>query len=80
MSFDGFDEIYLLEEKPREGIADHFTTDVVKFNENIPEKFLLNFKKINAKRYLSDGLGLNFVCESLEMIEKIKKIRENQIL
>ncbi len=64
--FFGFAELYMLEPgqhlQPFE-LSEYFTTDCCNFSKEVPAEFLSNFKKFNAKRFLADGVGLNYVCE-----------------
>ena len=73
-TFNGFDEIFLFREKPFLTPNKYFTTDVANFGNQVPEEFLSYFKTSGAIRYLSDGLGLNFVCESKIILEKIGEL------
>lgn len=63
---DGFEEIYLLS-RPAFTLSisdDKFTSEAANFAESIPDKFLERFRATKAVRFLSDGCGLNFACES----------------
>jgi len=70
-TFNGFDEIYLFREKPKEVLQTHFTSDRAVFGTQVPEEFLKYFKKSGSVRYLSDGIGLNYACESTSIMERI---------
>jgi len=61
-----FDEIYLLDEDimKEQIITGAYTTDGYDFGKEVPVEFINLFTSIGAKRYVSDGCGLNFVCES----------------
>ncbi len=72
-----FDEIYLFETNPNKEtiINESYTTDGYNFERDVPSEFINLFKKICAKRYLSDGCGLNFVCESEIIASKLINVR-----
>lgn len=72
-----YSEIYLLPEKPDVDIqiGDVFTAERAQFIEEIPKEFLRVFKELSAIRYLSDGYGLNFVCESETIAQKLIEIQ-----
>lgn len=74
--FTHFDEIYLFKKKPTDilRIEQSFTTDGYNFGSNVPNEFIDIFKKVGAVRYLSDGCGLNFACESVELVRKLELI------
>lgn len=67
--FTHFDEIYLFEGKLDKEIIvnESYTADGYNFDKEVPNEFIRLFTDFGAKRYLSDGCGLNFVCES-EMV------------
>lgn len=71
-----FDEIYLFDKSLVNEIVINgsFTTDGFNFEERVPSEFIDLFIKIGAKRYVSDGCGLNFVCESEIVASKLIKI------
>jgi hypothetical protein len=77
-TFYGFDEVYLLKNIPKIGLIDDnvYTTDGYDFSKCVPDNFLNKFNNIGAIRYLSDGLGLNFGCESIEIVENLKDIEK----
>ncbi|MBI1850725.1 MAG: hypothetical protein HYR85_10315 [Planctomycetes bacterium] len=68
-TFRGFDEIYLLNGFPHAADvpADRFTTDAVRFAGTVPSTFQKGLVRLKAARFLADGTGLNFVCESEEL-------------
>ncbi len=72
-TFVHFDEIYLLNNSPVKdlSVCEHFTSDSSDFSKKVPSAFLEEFKRAGAIRYLSDGCGLNFFCESRTLAEKI---------
>jgi hypothetical protein len=72
----GFDECYLSRNKPGDVSVEegHSTTDGFNFATRVPDNFLRKFESLKAVRYLSDGLGLNFVTESLEVAEKLMEL------
>ncbi len=63
-----FDEMYLVPERSiaRMNVAwdDQFTSDHAVFNECVPDFVSEAMSLLNATRFVSDGLGLNYVCES----------------
>lgn len=70
--FSHFDEIYFLKSELEIVPVDEiFTTDRCEFGVNVPKRFLKAFHEIKAHRYLSDGCGLNFGCESIALAERI---------
>ena len=73
-----FDEVYLFEPKTQIITIPEktYTTDGTNFSGDIPSHFIDNFKILHAKRFLSDGSGMNFVCESLELVEKLQEIEK----
>lgn len=76
LTFYGFDEVYLFKTKPilkgmRKGV---FTTDGYNFAEDVPSAFVDAFLAMGATRYLSDGCGTNFVCESVASLRLIEEI------
>ena len=75
-TFYHFDEVYLVQGIPQIDAMPyrHYTTDGRDFSENVPQEFIEMFLKLGATRYLSDGCGLNFVCESLEITKKLEEI------
>ena len=77
-TFFGFDEFYLLNHSPKkEIIIDNvFTTDSYDFNSTIPDQFLKYFQELGAVRYLSDGIGINFGCESIELFHRLLSLSE----
>jgi hypothetical protein len=65
--FVGFDEMYFIPTfypLPKYETNKVFTTDRCNFNDSIPQSFLSIFKNCGAVRFLSDGCGLNYYCES----------------
>lgn len=75
-TFYHFDEAYLVRGIPGQETLPtrHYTTDGYDFSEEIPSDFIETFLRLGAVRYLSDGSGLNFVCESLEVAEKLEEV------
>lgn len=74
--FCSFDELYLLPENSnllKYAITEHFTSETYELGAEIPENFLKIFNEMGAIRYLSDGCGLNYVCEPIfaEQIENL---------
>jgi hypothetical protein len=72
-TFFGFDELYLLKHFPKKEIIieNTFTTDGYDFSSTIPSDFFHYFQDLEAVRYLSDGLGINFGCESIEIVNSL---------
>lgn len=64
--FTHFDEIYFINKDIHKEIKipHQFTTDSFNFQNEIPNEFLKLLNETGASRYLSDGCGLNFACES----------------
>lgn len=81
-TFYGFDELYLLKDIPNINFLDEnvYTTDAYNFSNYIPDNFLNKFNKIGAIRYLSDGLGLNFGCESIDVVENLMDIEKSLMI
>jgi hypothetical protein len=77
-TFNAFDEVYLVRSPilARVEITAHFTTDGPTFVDQIPEDFLAVFHNLGACRYVSDGIGMNFACESLEIVKEIQNLEQ----
>lgn len=77
-TFSHFDEVYLLKDRPcLAGIrSGTFTTDGCNFGEEVPASFAVEFASIGATRYLSDGCGLNFACESETFLSEIRDLED----
>ena len=77
-TFYGFDELFLLKRLPTEGIDDErvYTTDSYNFGRHVPNEFVKKFNRLGATRYLADGCGMNFACESIEIVKRIRKIEQ----
>ena len=80
LTFYGFDELYLFENKPMSLPAsiESFTADCCQFYNEVPEAFKTQLEKINATRYLSDGtgIGLNYACDDptvARFVDRLKK-------
>ncbi len=75
--FSSFDEIYLTSafDKTSAMGTGHFTTDGFNFGKNVSNAFIAGFRQLGAVRYLSDGCGLNFVCENQELANQISNLR-----
>ena len=77
-----FDEVYLLEDYSLEDFNfNKFFTPILDsdfFNEEVSEDFLKICRKIKAKRFLSDGCGLNFACESLEIVKGLEEAEKTR--
>ncbi|MCI0563743.1 MAG: hypothetical protein MN733_35160 [Nitrososphaera sp.] len=73
-TFYGFDEIYLVQSPPTSIPEGRFTTDGFDFGEEIPKEFWEIFDALGAVRYFADGCGLNFVCESRDIAERLELI------
>ena len=73
-TFSHFDEIYLLSDEPKikQFSASHYTTDGSTFGDAVPHTFVKRFFDFGALRYLSDGCGLNFACESMVLVDRIR--------
>jgi len=73
--FCGFDEVFIFNKKSKyiDFKASVYTTDGYNFLKEIPDDFSDLFFKIGSTRYLSDGCGLNFVCESYKVLCKFFK-------
>ena len=70
--FYNFDELYLCPTIPKApSISRHFTSDRANFGREVPSEFLALFHDLGAIRYLADGCGLNFACESQELVGKL---------
>ncbi len=71
-----FDEMYLVREHPTSDfqVKEIFTTDRANFADVIPATFLEMLRAASASRYLSDGSGLNFACEDLDLVRRLEKI------
>lgn len=78
-TFFGFDEVYLFdcEKVPACNPTRRYTTDGFNFSSELPADFVKQFMKMGALRYLADGCGLNFVCESKDLVEEMKKSGQN---
>lgn len=63
-----FDEMYLVPERAVVRVdikwVEQFTTDHVVFGDELPGFVPYAMGLLNATRFVSDGLGLNYVCES----------------
>ena len=75
--WDGFEEIYLLP-RPASILSlsdEKFTSEGTNFAEAIPAEFLKRFSTTKSVRFLSDGCGLNYACEShfADAIENLDK-------
>lgn len=78
--FPHFDEIYLCEHMPTHvRIEEYFTSTGPRtnFGKSFPNEFLKTFRELGAVRYLSDGCGLNFVCENEEIVAAIERAEAN---
>ncbi len=74
--FSGFDELYLVKafDVPASlKVDEEFYTPRYYFEESIPDNFVKTFSDLHAHRYLSDGSGLNFVCEP-ELATELAKL------
>lgn len=72
--FTHFDELYLCKTKPQPTfIGKYFTTDRADFGKYLPDEFVTIFHSLGAVRYASDGCGLNFACESSDVVEAIAR-------
>jgi hypothetical protein len=71
-----FDEVYLLREEPKLDFQVHeiFTTDRANFAESVPPAFFKMLQATSARRYLSDGSGLNFACEDRDLVRRLGEI------
>jgi hypothetical protein len=76
-TFYGFDEIYLFKDRPLlvKSEKSVFTTAAYNFSENVPLDFIRGFLEIGATRYISDGCGLNFACESEQLLKLIENTK-----
>jgi len=76
--FDGFDEIYLMERLPKQSAVPEkiYTSERCNFGGHIPTDFLGSFLEMGAVRYISDGCGMNFACESMEIVKKLEYLNE----
>ena len=79
-TFSHFDEVYLLEGMPPKGSASLriFTSDSYTFSKELPQAFLESFCALGARRYLSDGRGLNFACKSKSVAGRLRAIVEKR--
>lgn len=74
-TFFGFDEVYLLRGVPKNTPpGEHFTSDGYDFSKEVPARFIECMTHVGAVRYLSDGCGLNFACESQELADKLASL------
>ena len=76
-----YDEIYLFTPGTPityvpERIYQPMETDETEFKKNVPPDFIESFIKSGAKRFLSAAQGLNFACESLEVVKKIEELEK----
>jgi hypothetical protein len=73
-----FDEMYCLARQPPESfrIGSIFTSDRCNFSNDVPNSFLEIFSSLGALRYISDGCGLNFACENINVANSIAKIEQ----
>lgn len=75
--FQHFDEMYLCGAVPASAdIHTHFTSERANFAKHVPQEFLTLFQSLRAVRYFSDGCGLNFVCENLDLVSAIELAEE----
>lgn len=73
-TFFGFDSIWLLLHKPTAVVlpkANAFTSDGYNFSKEAPEELFVGLKALGATRYLADGCGLNFACESSDVAAQL---------
>ena len=65
-TFYGFDEIFLMRGVPRAASLPryHYTPGGQTFAKRIPSSLTRAIASLKAHRYLADGCGLNYVCES----------------
>ena len=75
-TFFGFDEAYLLHGYPKGKKLPRrrYTTDGSNFIDKISVQFIQHMKQLEAIRFLADGCGLNFACESHSVAKKIQTI------
>ena len=78
-TFYGFDELYLLRQRPalKDLPGRRYTSDGFNFSEQLPPDFVAAFIRLRAEGYLSDGCGLNFASQSLDLARHLE-MRENQ--
>ena len=84
-TFYHFDEVYLFNADSQPPVPEEigggvFCTDCHNFEENIPEEFISRFLDIKATRFLADGCGMNFACESNEILERLGLIQRCDIV
>jgi len=66
-TFFNFDEIFLLDIPPERCDKEKlYTSERYNFSKELPDAFLEFFRRIKARRFLSDGIGLNYACLSGE--------------
>jgi hypothetical protein len=70
-----FSELYVVQQAPLAcpPIA-HYTSERVRFNELSDEDrstIVRQMRELHACRYLSDGVGLNYVCESEDVEQRL---------
>ena len=74
--FYGFDEVYLVKELDLARFPKsfpRFCTPEYEFAKSVPDEFVTIFQHLGATRYLSDGYGLNFVCE-IGQVESLRNL------
>jgi hypothetical protein len=70
-----FDEIYLAAQKPADfALVEHFTSDRFELLRDDPKSLLDYIGGLGASRFLSDGAGLNFVCDSDGLALKLAQL------
>lgn len=77
-TFYHFDEVYLYDHIPITSplIDTSFTSDGYLFSKKVPDMFIQQYRNSGASRYLSDGCGLNFACQSETLIKCIAEIEK----
>ncbi len=78
-TFYHFDEVFLFASFPDAILFpdQHWTSEVASFSSVLPDEFVRWFLRLGSLRYLSDGCGLNFCCESLELAECLAGLADN---
>jgi hypothetical protein len=70
-TFFGFDSLFLCNHVLEPMLVDKYTTEIVRFDKEVPSSFISGMKKMGAVRFLADGIGLNYSCESSEVANGI---------
>lgn len=71
-----FDTIYFVDyiKEMNVTISMPFTSDGIFFSKEVPSEFWEHFLGLKAVRFLSDGCGLNFACESKKLVNRLAHV------